>query len=158
YTVAVSTELRSIYSAETPLEARYIERSTRQRLHQPMFRARVMDAYVERCAICALGHATLLDAAHITPDSDVRSVQEVSNGLALCKIHHAAFDANIVGIRPDYVVQVATDLLAEIDGPMLKHGLQEFHGAGLRQLPRRRREQPNRDRLDARYTEFLAAS
>ena len=25
----------------------------------------------------------------------------VRNGLALCKIHHAAFDANILGVRPD---------------------------------------------------------
>ncbi|MGV1038013.1 MAG: HNH endonuclease, partial [Candidatus Nanopelagicales bacterium] len=101
YTLALTSELRSLFVAGTPLEARYVERITRQRLHQPMFRARIMDAYAQRCTICALGHATLLDAAHITPDSDVRGVPEVSNGLALCKIHHAAFDSNIIGIRPD---------------------------------------------------------
>ena len=52
---------------------------------------------------------------------------EVRNGLALCKIHHAAYDHNIIGINADYNIEVREDVLAEIDGPMLKHGLQEFN-------------------------------
>jgi putative restriction endonuclease len=48
---------------------RYMERLNQVRLHQPMFRARVLAAYDSHCALCRLGHVELLDAAHIIPTS-----------------------------------------------------------------------------------------
>lgn len=36
------------------------------------------------------------------------------NGMALCKIHYASFDAHILGIRPDFVVEIREDILAEM--------------------------------------------
>lgn len=137
---------------------RYVVRETKQRLHQPVFRATVMRAYETRCSVCSLAHGELLDAAHIVPDSHELGAATVVNGLALCKIHHAAFDANILGIRPDLVVEIRQDLLAEIDGPMLRHGLQERHGNRLMVLPTARRERPDPDRLGIRYEAFRAAS
>lgn len=80
----------------------------------------------------------------------------MENGLSLCKIHHAAFDINLLGISPDYEVGVDHELLAEVDGPMLQHGLKEMHGRIL-VLPERRREWPDRDRLATRWSEFGAA-
>ena len=38
------------------------------------------------------------------------------NVLSLCKIHHAAYDKNILGISPDYQVKVRIDILDEVDG------------------------------------------
>jgi putative restriction endonuclease len=157
YRMAIGEELRSAFRSASPLEAAYAEAITRRRLHQPTFRLRVMDAYAERCAICSLGHPQLLDTAHIIPDRDERGTPTISNGISLCKIHHTAFDANIIGIRPDYVVQVSQPLLDEIDGPMLQHGLQAFHGQGLRELPKKLTHRPDSDRLDERYQEFLQA-
>lgn len=136
---------------------RYVIAQTKQRLHQPVFRAQVLRAYTTRCAVCSLAHSQLLDAAHILGDA-AGGEPSVRNGLALCKIHHASFDANILGVRPDLVVEIRDDLLREVDGPMLKHGLQERHGQRLLVLPTRRRERPDGDLLDARYREFLAAS
>jgi putative restriction endonuclease len=49
----------------------------------------------------------------------------VPNGLSLCSLHHAAFDRNILGITPDLLVDIRSDILEEIDGPVLVHGLQE---------------------------------
>jgi putative restriction endonuclease len=158
YTVALDNEMRLGFKASTPLEARYAQALVKRRLHQPAFRARVIDAYRVRCAICALRHGSLLDAAHITPDAHDRGIPAVSNGLALCKIHHAAYDSDVLGIRPDYVVQVATDVLMEKDGPMLEHGLQAFHGQSLREIPGRRALRPDRDRLEERFALFRAAS
>jgi predicted restriction endonuclease len=37
-------------------------------------------------------HAALLDAAHIILDTEPQGEPTVRNGLALCKIHHAAYD------------------------------------------------------------------
>lgn len=74
----------------------------------------------------------------------------------MCKIHHAAYDRNIIGIRPDAVVEVRTDILHEIDGPMLKYGIQQMHGERLA-LPRTRAARPDPERLEARYEEFKSA-
>lgn len=146
--------------AESPLEEtlkRYITVETRRRLHQPIFRATVMRAYETRCAVCALGHSQLLDAAHIVPDRDDAGVAAVRNGLALCKIHHAALDAYILGVRPDHLVEIRADLLDEVDGPMLRYGLQQRHGQELMVLPSVRRERPDTELLELAYDRFRAA-
>ncbi len=132
---------------------RYMERLNKVRLHQPMFRARVLAAYDSHCALCRLRHVELLDAAHIIPDGRPHGDPVVPNGLAMCKIHHAAYDRNILGVRPDLVVDVRQDILDEIDGPMLRHGLQEMKGLRLT-VPSSRRSRPDRMRLEERYEEF----
>lgn len=134
----------------------YVERLTRARLHQPVFRARVLRAYDESCALCRLRHPELLDAAHIIPDGQPRGEPVVPNGIAFCKIHHAAFDRNIIGVRPDLVVEVQPRVLAEVDGPMLLHGIQEMAGRRLA-VPRSRHARPDPDRLGERYEEFRDA-
>lgn len=143
---------------ESSLDARrqYITVTTRQRLHQRSFRERVLRAYHEQCAICRLRHEELLEAAHILPDKHPEGEPSITNGIALCKIHHAAYDRHILGIRPDLVVELRTDILREIDGPMLKYGLQEFHGASL-SIPRRMELRPNPKFLEERYAMFRAA-
>ena len=125
----------------------------KQRLHQPAFRARVISAYETKCAICRLSHGRLLDAAHITPDSDEASSTSVTNGLSLCKIHHAAYDINIVGIDPDYTVHVRSDILSETDGPMLEHGIKEMDKAKL-WVPPLAEKKPDPARLEMRFKEF----
>lgn len=137
------------------LERRYAERIVRQRVHQPLFRARVLSAYRVRCAVCTLHHGSLLDAAHIVPDGneDPPGLPTTPNGLALCKIHHAAYDQNMLGVSPDYRVAINRELLEEVDGPMLKHGLQEMHGRVLT-LPERRGDRPDPERLAWRWERF----
>lgn len=137
----------------TDLQRRYADRVVQARLHQPMFRARVLHAYQGACTVCELKHPEFLDAAHIIPDSTAHGVATVTNGLALCKIHHTAYDRNLMGITPDYEVRINHDLLAEVDGPMLRHGLQDMHGRSIH-LPARRTERPSRDRLAERFEEF----
>jgi putative restriction endonuclease len=138
-------------------QRRYLTRMARQRLHQAMFRERVMRAYRSSCTICSLRHRELLDAAHILPDSHPMGEPVTSNGLALCKLHHTAFDVGIIGIRPDLVVEVRRDVLEEIDGPMLRHGLQGFEGGRLLVLPRREADRPNPEFLAERYETFRDA-
>jgi putative restriction endonuclease len=135
---------------------KYVTRLAMVRLHQAAFRKQVLTAYRNQCTICHLKHTELLDAAHIIPDKDLTGLPIVKNGLSMCKIHHAAFDRNILGIRPDCRVEIQSDILEEIDGPMLKHGLQELHGAKLI-LPSKAIDQPDPERLDQRYELFLAA-
>ncbi|NLT26514.1 MAG: restriction endonuclease [Microbacteriaceae bacterium] len=136
---------------------RYAPSTSLRRLHQPVFRAVVMHAYENQCSVCRLRHPELLDAAHIVRDRDEHGFAHVTNGLALCKIHHAAYDRDLLGIRPDYHVAVNHRLLDEIDGPMLRHGLQEMHDTRLH-LPRRRVDRPSAEGLAARWQEFTTAN
>lgn len=158
FAIAVDEAQRFIdLSSIDPPQRAYVERLTRARLHQPLFRAQVLRAYDEQCAICRLRHPELLDAAHIISDQLPGGDPVVPNGLSLCKIHHAAFDRNLLGVRPNLVVEVADNVLSEVDGPMLRHGLQEMAGARLT-VPRSRAAQPDPERLEIRYQEFRAAS
>ncbi len=140
-----------------PARRQYALRLAKQRLHQPAFRTRVMVAYETRCAVCQLRHGSLLDAAHIVPDWHELGSPAVTNGVALCKIHHAAYDQDMLGVTPDYEIRIALDLLNEIDGPMLKHGLQEMHGRSIN-LPVRSADRPSREHLAWRYDEFSRKS
>jgi putative restriction endonuclease len=141
--------------AEPPRRA-YLARLMLQRLHQTGFRVQVLAAYREMCAVCSLRHSELLDAAHILPDMDPRGEPIVPNGVALCRLHHSAFDADILGIRPDHTIDIRRDVLEETDGPMLQHGLQGFDRERIT-VPRSPAQQPNPEFLAERYARFKKA-
>jgi putative restriction endonuclease len=156
-TAALAMAADQTYDEERDVSRRaYVTRTVRQRVHQAAFRERVVRAYQERCALCNLRHADLLDAAHITPDHEDDSDPVVSNGVALCKLHHAAFDRFFFAIRPDYTVEVRPSILLESDGPMLVVGLQQIHQRAI-VLPRRPADLPDQSRLARRYEQFLRA-
>ncbi|HEX8160104.1 MAG TPA: HNH endonuclease [Solirubrobacteraceae bacterium] len=134
---------------------RYATREAIVRLHQHRFRTAVLRAYTTRCAVCRLSEATLLQAAHNIDDRDPRGVATVINGISLCAIHHLACDRNLLGIDPGGVVHIAQRLLDQIAGPMLRSGLQAFHGAAILQ-PRRGDERPDPVRPESRYRMFAA--
>jgi putative restriction endonuclease len=113
--------------------------------------------YRNRCAICSLRERALVQAAHIVPDADPDGIAAVVNGLALCAIHHLAFDRNLLGIDPGGVVHIGDRLLREVDGPMLRTGLQGFHGEPIA-LPRRPEDRPDPVRLESRFERFLRAA
>jgi len=134
----------------------YITVTSLRRVHQRGFRETVLKAYRNQCALCRLRHPELLDAAHIIGDLEDNGEPIIQNGLSLCKIHHVAYDQNIIGINPDYNIKVRKDILEEIDGPMLKYGLQSLDNA-LLILPKHEGDYPDKERLDYRYNQFLKA-
>jgi putative restriction endonuclease len=144
-------------AAGDALERRYALRLVKQRLHQASFRDAVIFAYRGRCALSGLPEPMLLDAAHIVSDGDEKLGHPVvPNGIPLSKIHHAAFDAHLIGIDPDFRVHVAERLRAQNDGPMLE-ALKALHLSSLH-LPGREKDKPDRDRLAQRFESFRAAS
>ncbi|MEV6427441.1 HNH endonuclease [Nocardia sp. NPDC051463] len=160
FILAVDESLRSVADPLhlKPIERAYAERMTKQRLHQPEFRARILLAYKDRCTVCGVGHKQLLEAAHIIADGKEHGSADIDNGLCLCKIHHAAYDANLLGISPEYEVHIGAELMHDPRGGlMLKHGLQALNGTSLA-LPRSKKDHPSPDRLEERFVEFRAAS
>lgn len=122
------------------------------RLAQHRFRREVLRAYRRRCTICALKREELVQAAHIVEFSR-DGVEEVTNGLALCAIHHLAYDRNLLGIDPSGVVHIGRALREEKDGPMLREGIQAFHGRHIH-LPRDPAARPSQEGLAARFERF----
>ena len=99
----------------------------------------------------------MLDAAHIVPDKDEKLGQPVvANGISLSKVHHAAFDAHLIGIDPDYRLHVSDRLLRRKDGALLEV-LRRLNGETIH-LPNRIKDQPDRDRLELRFERFKAVA
>lgn len=148
---------QELKAPETEIERRYALRAVKQRLHQASFREAVISAYNGRCALSNLPEQRLLDAAHIMADADEKLGQPVvCNGIPLSKIHHAAFDAHLLGIDPDFRIHVADRLMVQHDGPLLE-SLKRLAG-GILHLPQRAKDKPDRDRLAARFELYKAAS
>jgi putative restriction endonuclease len=80
------------------------------------FRRIVVSVYDRQCAICGLriitteGY-TAVDAAHIIPHSKSRN-DDISNGMALCKLCHWSFDNGVVGVSDNYTVVTARQIAA----------------------------------------------
>lgn len=136
------------------LRRSYAATEVQRRIHQSAFRERVLRAYAHQCAFCNLRHGELLDAAHIIPDRELLGEPIVSNGMSLCRLHHAAFDRLMLGVHPNYEIHVRPDILFEIDGPMLRHGLQGLQGQRIL-VPSRRLDRPDEARLSERWGRFL---
>jgi putative restriction endonuclease len=142
---------------ESAAERRYALRIVKQRLHQDTFREAVISAYEGRCALSRFPEQRLLDAAHIIEDKDEFFGQPVvPNGIPLSKIHHAAFDAHLIGIDPDYRIHVSHRLRELNDGPLLD-ALKMLDGRMI-QTPNRMKDAPDRDRLALRFERFRTAA
>ena len=140
---------------QDPIERRYIVREVKTRMHQARFRGRVLPAYRDQCAMCRLKEIRLLDAAHIVADAHAAGEPSITNGLALCSIHHRAFDQHLVGVSSDYDVRVSRRLMDEDDGPMLEL-LKGFDGATIF-VPGRPDLRPDRERLAERFESFVTS-
>ena len=152
----VNTNVSRQIAEDTTARRAYLTATVRVRVHQRSFRERVIEAYKSQCAFCRLKHRELLDAAHIIPDHSPEGEPIITNGIALCKLHHAAYDSFILGVTPDYIIHVRQDVLEEEDGPVLQHGLKGLHNTRLI-LPSSKSHYPSRDALEWRYSRFTRA-
>ena len=151
--IGVPIETNQVNEPAEFYRRKYLTTLVEQRAYQHSFRLRVFAAYKSQCCLCKLNHTELLDAAHIIPDNEPKGDPIVPNGLTLCKIHHSAFDVNILGISPDYNIHIREDILQEIDGPMLKHGIQALDKHKII-LPARKQDYPDKERLEMRFDKF----
>jgi putative restriction endonuclease len=147
---------QTLHQVSDNTRRQYITAQIQVRLHQRYFRERVLQAYHSQCALCRLRHRELLDAAHILPDSFPDSQPVVHNGLALCKLHHAAFDSFMLTVTPDYVIQIREDILEEEDGPVLQHALKGLNHTRIF-LPNNPTDWPSQAALEWRNSKFQSA-
>jgi len=116
--------------AETHGRVELRQRDTRvvtftQSVRASDFRRRVLIAYEHQCAVC-LVQLRLVEAAHIIPVDAEQGSDETCNGLALCALHHLAYDNGFLGVLPDYRVVTNETAERELHSLLLVRGLREF--------------------------------
>lgn len=92
------------------------------------FRRRVLNAYGHRCAVCGV-QLRLLDAAHILPVDQPSSTDHTENGVALCALHHRAYDRALIAFDTSHSILVNTRQVAELNSLSLDSGLTQFKAA-----------------------------
>ena len=122
-------EQRIIESSDSEIETiRRLELvQTMRAFRESRFRPQVLQAYSYRCAVCGCA-LKLVDAAHIIPVSHPRSTDDVVNGIALCRLHHAAYDNGLLGICSTYEVILNPDAISRLKNAKLLDGLPSFRG------------------------------
>ena len=99
--------------------------SVSKKLRDVSFRRRVLTAYGFRCAVCGI-QLKLVEAAHIVPVNHVKSTDETRNGLALCALHHKAYDQALITIKDDYSVLLNQAQARELQKQKVAEGLTKF--------------------------------
>ena len=150
---SIDISVTNLDVADNTLQRRYARAEHKQRVHQQKFRDNLKHAYRGRCAISNLSESELLEAAHIIPDHQ-GGQPKTSNGLLLSKIHHAAFDEDLIGITPDYFVKVSRRLLEQDSRQSDLLALLKKIDGKLIHLPRRKKDRPNQESLKKRYKIF----
>lgn len=87
-----------------------IARTVTQKIRQAGFKRRVLTAYSNQCAFCSI-QLKLIDAAHIVPVAQPDSTDFTSNGIALCSLHHRAYDNSLITINENYETLINEDNL-----------------------------------------------
>ena len=99
------------------------------------FRNLVLRAYMERCALCELhvrvdGQPVGLEAAHIQWHS-ANGPAQISNGIALCALHHKFFDLGLFTVLSDLTVLVGGLAV----GDSVDESLNKYEGLLLPVIP-----------------------
>ena len=105
--------------------------SRKRRQRDRQFTIDVLENFRYSCAFCGFhavlnGQATGIDAAHVQWHA-LRGPDDVANGIALCKLHHWAFDKGILGIAGDERIRVANVFIAQSDGGLPLESLRNQH-------------------------------
>ena len=124
-------DIAEFFGIEMIVDQELVLSSSRKR--DPNFRKEVLRAYDRSCAICGyngcLGSTPFgLEAAHIKWHA-LGGQDVVPNGLALCSLHHKAFDRGAIGCNEKYEVIVSKDL---VGGDTVTRSLIDISGKPLR--------------------------
>lgn len=128
---------------------RWAVTQTKRALRALDFGERVLTSYRNRCAMCGI-QLGLLDAAHILPVADPNSTDETANGIALCTLHHRAYDRSLVTFDAEYEIHMNEERIQDLRDARLDGRLRAFR-EDLRAvifLPPERANRPRAEYVD----------
>jgi len=124
-------------------KVRFRTAEVEQRVGQPEFRAELMLAYGNRCAVSGCETPEVLQAAHIQPVK-LSGSHSVSNGLLLRADLHNLFDRGLLTISARYVISIDPEVRRDAT-------YRRFHGKKLQVLPEVTTKRPSRTLLEKHY-------
>ena len=156
---AADTERKEVSSVEAAerveptmvRERSYTWGTRKHRNHQAWFSSQTRSAYGYRCAFSGLALGKLLVGAHIKADEE-GGPASVSNGICMSTLHHAAFDAHLIGVDPKLRIHVSRSVIVADDGPLLA-SLQGLEGRSL-QVPENPLARPDPVYLGWKFSRF----
>ena len=119
--------------AEADQERRRIIVNVRRAVRAYRFGARVMETYGHACVFCGM-QLRLLDAAHILPVAHPGGVDKTSNGIAVCTLHHRAYDNGLITFDHKGKILVNEHEIAALKDAGMAGGLKEFKRTLLPQI------------------------
>ena len=131
---------------------RYTYRRMQDRVLMACFRVDVLKAYQDTCACSGLAQPQLVDAVPIVQGLSGDALN-VTEGLCMSRLHHAAFDANLLGIDPDGRIHVSGQLDTRAAGDPFSRHLMALAGRRIA-VPRTPESHPDRDLLAVRFEQF----
>ena len=116
-----------------------------RKLRDASFSDRVLRAYGYSCAMCGI-QLRMIDAAHIVPVAVVDN-DATNNGIALCALHHRAFDRSLISMDHTYRVVLNPDRLELLKDEHRVEGLRVFKKnlKAILALPPTLSDRPNPD-------------
>jgi len=127
-----------------PQQRREVVVTIRRKVREADFRARVLSAYEHKCAMCGM-QLRLVEAAHVVPVADSTSTDDTHNGVALCSVHHDAYDRNFVSFTEAYQIEISRSMEETLRAADRVGGLAAFKKS-IRPaiiLPANRRDHPH---------------
>jgi len=120
----------------------------------PEFRRVVLRAYHNRCAVCGLSivsdtGVSPVQAAHILPFAQFHN-DDPRNGIAMCHLHHWAFDSQLLAVSTSYKVKVSNT----IDEEQPERVLTGLMGKGIL-LPEEELFRPAKEALEWRVRNWF---
>ncbi|MFH1613974.1 MAG: HNH endonuclease [Planctomycetota bacterium] len=94
-------------------EKKIIKKTKESAIRTRGFRLAIIDAYDYKCSVCGMkinspdSLSWEVEAAHIVPHSTLGR-DDIWNGLALCHLHHWAFDVGWFTLQDDYTINVSS--------------------------------------------------
>lgn len=135
---------------EVPEERQFGVVSARRALRAADFKDRVLTAYSNACAMCGT-QLRLLDAAHILPAAHPDSTDETTNGIALCALHHRAYDRGFITFDARYRIHRNELMERQLISEGLDGGLTDFQKRlfPVIEVPPERANRPARQFVEA---------
>lgn len=106
-------------------ERKYAVSATKRALRALDFARRVLSAYEHQCAMCGT-QMRLVEGAHILPVTHLDSNDKTHNGVALCVLHHRAYDRALVTFDPDLKIHINGSMVEKFKHDSLAGGLTTF--------------------------------
>lgn len=137
------------------------ERETviKQRKNQYLFRNMVLSAYNNSCCITRITRPELIEACHIVDwKTDTQNRLNPCNGLAMNVLFHRAYDKLLIGISPDFKVEISNRMYDELRGEEKEKTYSFFNPYDNIEITLPKKFKPNIVFIEKQYEKFKNAN